>query len=90
MPYTIKFTRIAAAQFDKIPERDRIKVAKDINSLIANPRPKGYKKLKGFEDLYRLRCGKYRIIYTVIDTILIVTVIRIANRGDVYSKIERL
>ena len=81
---------MAEAQFDKIPERDRTKVAKDIQSLISNPRPRGYTKLKGFDDLYRLRCGKYRIIYTIIDSILIVTIVRIANRGDMYSKIERL
>jgi hypothetical protein len=43
--YTVKFTRIAEAQFDKLADKARIKVAKSIDELIVNPDPKGYKKL---------------------------------------------
>ncbi len=81
---------MAEAQFDKLPERDWAKVAKSINELITNPHPKGYKKLKGAENFYRIRCGDYRIIYTIAEAVLIITVIRIAHRKDAYLKIKRL
>ena len=90
MPYTVKFTRMAETQFNKLLVKDKVKVAKSITELITNPFPMGYKKLKGIQNLYRIRCGDHRIIYTIIEEVLIVTVIRIAHRRDAYIKIERL
>jgi len=48
------------------------------------PRPKGVKKLTGAEDLYRIRVGDYRFVYQILDDRLIVLVVRIAHRKDVY------
>ena len=81
---------MAEAQFYKLPDKDGAKVAKSINELITNPHPKGHKKLKGAENYYRIRCGDYRIIYTIADTVLIITIIRIAHRKEAYMKIKRL
>lgn len=53
-------------------------------SLGENPRPIGYIKLKGYEDLYRIRLGPYRIIYTVQDDKLIVLVLEIGDRKEIY------
>jgi mRNA interferase RelE/StbE len=55
-----------------------------IAALANNPRPYGYKKLKG-EDAYRIRVGDYRIIYEINDDRIIVTVVSIGHRKDIYK-----
>jgi len=59
-------------------------IRKKIDELGENPRPKDCRKLEGFENKYRVRVGKYRILYSVKDDILIVEVINIEHRKDVY------
>jgi mRNA interferase RelE/StbE len=55
-----------------------------IANLAVNPRPFGYKKLKG-EEAYRIRVGDYRIIYEIDDGKIIVTVVSVGNRKDIYK-----
>lgn len=55
-------------------------------SLGINPRPDGYIKLKGTDDLFRIRVGPYRIIYTIQDDKLIVLVLEIGDRKDIYRR----
>jgi mRNA interferase RelE/StbE len=55
-----------------------------IRNLSANPRPAGCKKLKGL-DAWRIRVGDYRVIYEIHDDVLVVLVIRVAHRGEVYK-----
>lgn len=60
-------------------------IAKASLSLGENPRPKGYTKLKGSDNLFRIRIGPYRIIYTIQDDKLIVLVLEIGDRKDIYK-----
>ncbi|MDR0733605.1 MAG: type II toxin-antitoxin system RelE/ParE family toxin [Dysgonamonadaceae bacterium] len=60
----------------------RIKEA--VNALANNPRPFGYKKLKNYDNNYRIRVGVYRVIYRIEDRELIVEVIKIEHRSKVY------
>lgn len=62
-------------------------IGEKIDVLESDPRPPGHKHLHGFKDLYRVRCGDYRIVYTIRDTQLLVLVIQIGHRRDVYRKI---
>jgi len=55
-----------------------------IENLAKNPRPQGYKKLKGREG-YRIRVGNYRIIYEIFDEILLIDVIDLGHRKDIYE-----
>lgn len=65
-----------------------IKLVMDVaESLGNNPRPAGYIKLKGSHNLFRIRVGPYRIIYTVQDDKLIVLVLEIGDRKDVYKSL---
>ncbi|MBI4603510.1 MAG: type II toxin-antitoxin system RelE/ParE family toxin [Planctomycetes bacterium] len=84
MAYTIDVRPKAARQLEALPPRIQRQVAARIDSLAVDPRPPGSKKLKGVEELYRLRSGDYRIIYQVQDKRLLVLVLRIADRKDVY------
>ena len=61
------------------------KIANAIIALGNNPRPASCKKLKGkLTDYYRIRTGNYRVLYTIADKILLITVIKIAHSTDVY------
>jgi mRNA interferase RelE/StbE len=62
---------------------DRRRMVAKIQTLASNPRPVGAEKLSG-EDKYRLRQGDYRILYEIVDDELVVTVVKVGNRRDVY------
>lgn len=66
-------------------KRDRRRIVARIQSLEDEPRPRGCQKLSG-RDRYRLRCGRYRIIYGIKDRELQVLVVRVGHRRDVYRK----
>lgn len=90
MTRAIVFTHAARRNFDRMPEPDRTRIARRIDMLKDNPRPQGCVKLEGMDDLYRIRCGMYRILYTMRDEMLVITVVRIDNRGEVYRRIGEL
>ena len=83
--YSILLTKSAAKEMGSIPTSDRQRVATKIGSLADNPRPMGVEKLSG-DDKYRIRQGNYRILYQIIDADLIVTVVRIGDRREVYRR----
>lgn len=84
MSYTLSFTRQALKALEKInnPYYDQLKKA--ISDLCLNPRPVGYKQLNG-RDGYRIRVGDYRIIYDIFDDILVVDIIAIGHRKNIYD-----
>ena len=57
-----------------------------ISGLGEEPRPQGARKLQGVEDLYRIRVGDYRVIYQIQDKALVVLVVKIGHRGEVYGR----
>lgn len=60
-------------------------ITEAVLSLGKNPRPEGYIKLKGSDNLFRIRIGPYRVIYTIQDDKLIVLVLEIGDRKDIYK-----
>jgi mRNA interferase RelE/StbE len=85
--YEVRITEAAAKELDALPRmKDRQAVTSRILGLAAEPRPPGCVKLSGLEELYRVRQGPYRIVYTIEDDRLVVIVIRVADRKDVYRK----
>ena len=77
-------TPAADRQLAKLPRQAREMVAAALVTLGSNPRPTGCVKLSGTTDLWRLRVRDYRIVYTIADDRLIVTVATIGHRKDVY------
>jgi mRNA interferase RelE/StbE len=73
-------------ELEKIPEQFRQSIRDKVNGLSDNPRPEGSIKLKGSKDtpLYRIRCGDYRIVYEIKDNVLIVLIIEVGHRKDIY------
>jgi mRNA interferase RelE/StbE len=82
--YRVVLTPAADRQLAKLPGQAREMVAAAIVTLASNPRPPGCVKLAGAADLWRVRVRDYRVIYTVVAGDLIVTVVKIGNRKDVY------
>jgi mRNA interferase RelE/StbE len=80
----VEILRPALKRLAELPREEQDRVAADINALADNPRPHGVEKIKGEHDQYRIRVGPYRIIYTIRDDRLIVLVLRIGHRRDVY------
>ena len=86
MRYRVEFARPAARQFEGLPKQVQVRLKPRIESLKDNPRPHGAKKLTGEEELYRLRVGDYRVIYQIQDKVLLVLVVKVGNRKEVYRK----
>ena len=82
--YKITFKRSVNKDFKSIPKSDVIKILEKINSLAIAPRREGCIKLSG-QNNYRVRQGLYRIVYEIRDFELVVQVIKIGHRSDVYK-----
>jgi mRNA interferase RelE/StbE len=81
--YNLVVKRSVAKDLKAIPKKDVKRIISAIRGLASEPRPPGAKKLSG-QDRYRIRQGNYRILYTIEDEKLIVCVVRVGNRRDVY------
>jgi mRNA interferase RelE/StbE len=84
MRYEIIIKPTAEKSLDNVPQPTRRRIIDALEELRANPRPTGVVKLAGMENLWRIRIGNYRVVYEIYDRRLIVLVLRIAHRKDVY------
>jgi mRNA interferase RelE/StbE len=82
--YTINFKSSAAKEFKKLPIQAKKLIRNTIDQLSDFPRPSGIVKLQGNDNLYRIRVGNYRIIYTIDDVLKLVVITRVKHRKDVY------
>ena len=83
--YRLEIKRSAAKELEALPAKDRGRVAARIQALAEDPRPAGAEKLSG-QERYRVRQGDYRILYEIHDEVLVIIVVKIGNRRDVYRK----
>jgi mRNA interferase RelE/StbE len=83
--YKLVFRKSVARDMRRIPTRDVRRILAAIDSLSEDPRPSGSEKLSG-QEKYRMRQGRYRIIYGIKDDDVIVVVVKIAHRKDVYRR----
>lgn len=82
--YSLAFKKSVAKDLRNIPNKDVKRILKGIELLCDNPRAEGCIKLSG-QELYRIRQGMYRILYEIQDSELIVMVVKVAHRSDVYK-----
>jgi mRNA interferase RelE/StbE len=81
--YKIVFKRSVAKDLRRIPDRDVQRILKRIEALIEEPRPPGAEKLTG-DEIYCERQGNYRILYTIEDEVITVTIVKVGHRRDVH------
>ena len=84
MKYIVLIERYAQKQIMKLDKKIISVIKASISDLAETPRPYGYKKLKG-EDAYRIRVGDYKVIYEINDYTIIVTVVSVGHRKDIYK-----
>ena len=92
MNYRVSFLSAAKKQFEKLPQNIQLRIYKKIKALSQNPRPHGVEQLTDFEihgdifkKLFRIRIGDYRLIYSIEDEIITISIIRIKHRKEVYK-----
>lgn len=83
--YKIEFATGVRKDFRKIPKQDATRILKRIERLAENPRPPDSKKLAG-DDAMRIRIGTYRVIYEINDEVVLVLILRVGHRKNVYRK----
>jgi len=71
--------------FRKLSQQLQDRIQTKIDDLAIEPRPNGVKKLKGEENSYRIRVGDYRVIYDIFDDVLLVSVVEVGHRSEVYK-----
>ncbi|MEM9886509.1 MAG: type II toxin-antitoxin system RelE/ParE family toxin [Bacteroidota bacterium] len=85
MTYEVIIKKKALKEIERLPKVYVSKVRDSIDQLEENPYPSGCRKLVGSENSYRIRVGDYRIIYDVFDAELVVKVVRVRHRKNVYD-----
>jgi len=84
MKYRIEFSPTAESQFKKLPKEVQARLKHRIDSMAENPFPRGLRNLSAEENIYRLRIGDYRIIYQVQGKALLILILKLGYRKDVY------
>jgi mRNA interferase RelE/StbE len=82
--YKLEISRTAEKQLKKLPRDDQRRVVTATLELPNEPFPKGSRKLSGYDDVFRIRVGRYRILYSVAEKKLIIIVLKVGHRKDVY------
>ena len=87
MTYTVEISTSAAKSIAKIEKQTRLRVIGAIELLALDPRPPGVKMLRGGDEArWRARVGDYRIVYTIENDRLLVLVLRVAHRREIYER----
>jgi mRNA interferase RelE/StbE len=85
MPYRVEIKNSAATEIRKLERISKRRVLDRLDRLKENPRGPGTSKLKGYDDLYRIRSGSFRIIFQIDDILSEILVVKVADRRDVYD-----
>lgn len=86
MAWVVEFRPAAVRQFRKLPRQVQIRLKVRIDALASDPTPPSSLKLAGLSGLHRLRVGECRIVYLVQDERLVVLVVKIGHRREIYRK----
>ncbi len=87
MTYDIEFSRFAAREFKKLPEPVQERLELRLQKLCKQPRPPDVKKMAGAKNLYRVREGDYRLVYEIRDRALLIVVVRVGHRQNIYRRL---
>lgn len=82
--YEIEISSSAERQLRKLPRKEQERIVQAILPLAQEPLPRGSRKLSGYEDVFRIRVGRYRILYSVSGKKLVIIILKIGHRREVY------
>lgn len=86
MSFRVEYAASAMKALEGLPKKDQQRIVTKVDSLASDPHPPGSMKLQGADELWRVRVGVYRIVYSVDGGKLVVLVVRIGHRRDVYRR----
>ena len=84
LEYSIRFARSARKELEHLDASVVSRIFPKIEALAENPHPPGCRKLQGFEDLWRIRVGRYRVVYQVLDDEQMIDIIAVRHRSQAY------
>ena len=82
--YRIEVSATAERQIRKLNREDRVRILRSIQNLAGEPYPPGSRKLRGYEDVYRIRIETFRVLYSVEKGRLLIIVLKVGHRKDIY------
>lgn len=82
--FEIEISRTAEKQLKKLPEQDQLRVVRAVLTLAEELHPTGSRKLSGYDDVFRIRVGRYRVLYSVFESRLVIIILKVGHRKDVY------
>ena len=88
MKYKVEFKKSAAKALKLIPKSDQKRIARKIDSLAESPQDPNTTKLKGDNPFHKVRIGNYRVIYEIQDDILLILIVKIGRRKDIYRNLS--
>lgn len=86
-PYAVRYDPKALKELARLDKPLARRIVKAVDSLEAEPRPRGARSLVGYPELWRIRIGDYRVVYTIKDAELVVLALRIAHRRRIYRNL---
>ncbi len=87
MPYSIEFRPSVLKSLKRFPKRDLVRIKKKIEELGSNLPDQNKTKMKGDNPFHKIRSGDYRIIYEIYDDKLVILIVKVGHRKDVYKKL---
>ncbi len=82
--YRLEISGTAEKQLRKLDQQDQVRVLRAVQQLAQDPHPRGCRKLAGYDDVFRIRVGVFRVLYSVDGRSVVVVVLKIGHRKDVY------
>ena len=89
MKYVIKFRPAVEKDIRHLPQKELIRIKRKIESLAENLPDRSTTKMKGNNNFHKVRVGDYRIVYEIHDDVLVMLVVKIGNRKDIYKKLPQ-
>ena len=84
--YNIEWKHSAARELRKLPRQAVLRILQAVEQLATEPYPPGVRKLVGAQHTYRIRVGDYRVVYNVVSSTLIIQIIRVGHRREIYNR----
>jgi mRNA interferase RelE/StbE len=86
--FRIEVSATAEKQIRKLPREDQIRVLRAIRPLATDPTPPGSRKVRGYDDVFRIRVGTYRVLYRVAGRLLQIIILKIGHRREIYRSLR--
>jgi mRNA interferase RelE/StbE len=84
----IEVSATAERQIRKLRREDQIRVVRSIQALAAEPTPPGSRKVRGYDDVFRIRVGVYRVLYRVVGRRLVIIILKVGHRREIYRSLR--